>query len=257
MTRRRFLEQAGAIPLILGFPALAKGQEPKAGDELLKQALERMKKENTFGVILRIPDQEKERQDLGVALLRLLESKRVDVEEIFAQAVFVCLERKETEAAVLIDDAGSRIDGAKLAIADFQDADRFVRAFRALLHGEGERRLKERSEKIRKTLDEEAVRALDRLDDDEPKTRDQAVAVLSKHAAGAIPFLVDCRLRAESGERRERLAQVIRGHFARMDEKTRLPYGTTIFEQRIDGCPLCGRGSVPPSSRRFLKFLSK
>lgn len=247
MNRRDFLKTAGGVAAILGLPSLALGQDDSP--EWLRQALARMKKENKFGLAIRVPADYDQRFELSRKLLELLRSEKDEMVELLSSSVLVCLGGKsfpgrDGEALALLDLDGKRVDGAKSL------------EFPTLLTDD---RIRERAEAIRKTVD--VSKTLEALEGDLEEAA-AATAKLEKLAPAIAPLLV-YEHRQSKGEVRDRLMAVLQRYVAEFEGKEpgpRLPFGVECKDHT--GCSeepysKCGRSSMPQPARKFLEFLAK
>lgn len=240
MNRRDFLKTAGGLGLILGLPSLTLGQEESP--EWLRQALARMKKENKFGIAIRVPSDPDARATLAARLLELVESEKDEAVQLLCSAVLVCLGDKtfpgrDDEGIALFDDSGKRVDGAKSIDSLF-----------ALI----EKRLETRAAALRT---DEIRATIENLSGDLEESS-KAAAELEKLAPTIAPLLVFEARRTE-GVVRDHLRAVLLRHAT---PAARLPYGVECRERTgcgSDSMSKCGMSRVPGPGRKFLHFLAK
>lgn len=273
MDRRTFL----ATPLVFGLEDLLAQDEkdPKVA-EWWPAALKRMKETDRCGVVLVAPDEERARQQVGLALHRILTDDPAAAHQLFVEAVFVCLTpaladgrvRKAggKENRILLAPDGKRVAADTMAwpgvrkdgatVGSLQET---VESLRTFLHGEKDERLAEHAARVEKRLPEAARTAIASLDAEDFEERAKATTVLAKHAADLVPFLVLLSTRDASLERRWRAGAAVKQVFQAADPRSpgpRLPFGCAQHREHFDPCPGCGLGSAPEGTRYFLRFLT-
>jgi hypothetical protein len=266
MDRRAFL----ATPLVFGLREVL-AQEPKdpAVAEWWPAARKRMKETGRPGVVLVVPQAERARQHAGLILHRILAEDPAAAHQLFVEAVFVGMTPALADGRVRT--AGEKVDrillspdGKRLA-ADVsswagapKDAE-LVESLRSFLHGEKGERLAERAAEAEKRIPEAARTAIAALDAEDFEERAKASAVLAKHAADLVPYLIRLSREDASLERRWRAGAAVKQVFQAADpEKAgpRLPYGCAPQREHWDSCPTCGLAVAPAPARYFLRFLS-
>lgn len=264
MDRRTFL----AAPLVFGLRELL-AQDAKGEPDWYRKARERMARTNRYGVVLVVPDSQPEREQLGNALQTLLESPSEGLRELFCEAVFVCVTGEVARACLrepgerhnryLLDPAGKRLAADTLDPAVALDWQKFLKSFLPLVHGERGERLRDRAAAIREKLDAGVKKALARLDAETVEERDEAAALVQKHAETILPLLVETRVTTRNEEVRARCRAILQKHFdSAAVPGPRLPYGTRLEEPVVkDNCPACGLVVVRSEPRKLLRFLTK
>jgi len=256
-----------ALPADTGKPP--RGNPP---GELLQAALRRMAAENKPGVAVRIPVDPKQRCIPGHVLVEFLNERRLDVAELFAESVVVCLE----DAAIHEQIAGAdpshqlvlfgtdRRATAGVAMTWNTAWDRFVPGLTELLHGADGRRLRARADSIRRKTEEAVVAALGRMADDQDGN------VVLEKASTIAPLLVYERLQPTPEKRKKLLADILKTYIDESNPKLpgpRLPFGVEAATEVGccgDSCRerpprdvmvKCGMGRVSPEARTFLRYL--
>jgi hypothetical protein len=272
MDRRTFLAQTAAVPLIFGLPLLF-GQEPAPGmPEWYEAALKRMKELGRYGVAIVAPDllavadptqADAPRRRLGTTLWTLAHEEYPAAHALFSEAVFICLTSDIADRTVrkagdarnrfLLSPDGDLLSADKVDAAAMENLELFVSSFAPFLHGEGNSRLKERSEAIQKRFDAEVEKAFSQLGADSADDRESATAILSRRAESLTPYLAWLSISAPDFEKRGRAKDLLAAYYT---AGPRLPYGSYLPEV-LDSCRGCGMGRVPENSRKFIRFLLK
>jgi hypothetical protein len=308
-TRREVLRAAATgLPFVFGFAALGAGRlferAANAGDDVpapapgaapakspapapsatpawWTQALARMKDESRPGLVLRVPVKKGVAMRLGWRMVEWLDRATGVQGAPFLEAVVVFLsaddlarlvkDAKPDEDAVLVDEAGARVDGRVTSLPKlFESDDEPSGVLGGLLRGPlgttGEAkdaRLVERAAKARPRLPDDVAAALDRME-----TEGDATLVAAN--AWRTTSLVLLALRDAEGERAKRLTHVLDLAFegaSRWKPSARLPFGLEVVQGEggcgggefdDDGNPIavdCGMGRVTPDGREFLKYL--
>jgi hypothetical protein len=291
--RRTFLTQIGVSVGVVGLGYLLSGRYTPAGSPadvgrpplpdrtpgLLKEALGRMKAEGKPGIALRIPADKKLRHLPGHQLIGLLNDFEQQYSGLFAETVFVCLEGPALQAGirgatpshamVLFDTNGRATAGIEYTYENSWET--FVPEVTALLHGEGNRRIRARAEQTRRRADPALIEAVDRLETEAHRER------VLRDAATIGPWLVYERLVATSPARESALGYLLRCHLEAASATTpgpRLPYGIETGEFRGgcgsgDSCEeqvkeerkflavgACGMALVAPQARSFIRYIT-
>jgi len=240
--------------------------------EMLGAAIRRMRDENKFGVVVRIPDDAQSRHMAGHTLVNHLNERGPECDELFAETVFVCLESEAIQKELLGANPSHSLylfnpDGKVVASVPFDFATQgqeFVKVARAMVHGEGDARLRRRADSILADCDPAVAQALARLESPEDTS-----AVLGQ-ASTLAPLLVHERLQAPAGPRRAALAELIGRYVAGAAANgpgPRLPFGIELAAGGGgcgDSCReqlprdfsfACGMGRVGPGTRSFVRYL--
>jgi len=223
---------------LLGLPFV--GCRPAPAPPWFREALGRLAAERRLGLLVRLPEDKEARHAWGHALVELLNSPDPGLRELLAETQLLCLETSSARALIggarpdddliLIDAQGYALDGVRLGPPGEGFPALFLSAGRALAHGPGDVRLRERA------------RAATGGDDD-PR---------------ALPRLVAEGKRAAI-ERQIRAADPAK-------PGPRLPYGIVVGPAAAcgDACeegdrvPFdCGLARVTPGARDFLKFIAR
>lgn len=266
LDRRTFLAAAGSAPVVYGLREIF----GTSGDaDWFGTALRRMKETRRYGIVLIVPREGRERQEVGTRLLSLLESPDGGAHALFCEAVFICLTPElaagrvrsafEKQNRILLDPHGRRVEADTIDLPVFQPRT-FAASFEAFLHGRDGARLAGHARAIERTLPDDVRRALARLDDASVDVRSEASSVVYRHAEAMIPTLVHLGKSGRNEEYRSRCRGIIQEVFRGSDAGRfgpRLPYGTVRAEIRVDSCPACGRVRASHRSRKLLRFLAK
>jgi hypothetical protein len=296
VTRRDLLREAGAASLVLGFPLLGRGTAARSdGAEVLRAALDRMRRNRQEGVALVVPSGKAEREALGKALEKLVASGDPETAELLAEAVYLCVPRtlvdaREGENAVLLDPERKGLAGSSLDIETLETKAWKVPAFayasggaepsgcreipggtavgfpvkfeeglRALLRGEG--RLDVRAKKVSTPQLEAAVRDLESASPGDPVALNRAYTFLAENFERHAAAIVAARIEREKSGCPSALRDIVHQAFVRAlyeKEADSLLLGVeweTVHH--ADPCPTCGMGFAPLVSRRFLRFLAQ
>jgi hypothetical protein len=167
-TRRRFLARAASASLVFGLSSCFGDDEDVLKPKILKAALRKMASNGKPGVIVRIPKDPTYCQSLGIALTEGsktpsqantlgrpdLGHPAYDMHELLVEAVVVCMDEAEIERCVrgaiagesliLIDTHAARLDGVSLADAELATMTGLLAGARRVLHGETNKRLRQR-----------------------------------------------------------------------------------------------------------------
>lgn len=262
--RRAFL----ATPLVFGLRELL-AQDTKWEPDWYRKARERMRQTGRYGVVIVVPDGLPEREKLGNALQNLLEDPAEGLRELFCEAVFVCVTSEVARACLrepgerhnrfLLDPAGKRLAADTVDPAVFLESQKFLKSFLPLVHGGRGERLRDRAAAIRATLEDPLKKALTRLDAETVDERDEAAALVQKHAETILPLLVETRVTTANEEVRARCRAILQKHFeSAAVPGPRLPYGARLEEPVVkDNCPACGLVVIRTEPRKLLRFLTK
>lgn len=286
--RRAFLIQSASVAGVLGLGYLlgetppaegrpadtGRGPVEKPVSPLLRAALDRMAAENKPGIAVRIPAEAGRRHDPGHSLVYALNGDSIDVHELFAEAVIVCLEsdllQKELRGAegspsmVLFDVRRQVVAGWREPIT--HDWRSVPKALTALLHGEDGQRLRVRAESVRSNSDAAVQAAFDRLDGRED------LALLEERVATLVSLLVYERRQPTTLERRKSaITGILRRYIDRSNVQTpgpRLPFGLEAAAGRGgcgDSCAEreeskrvavpCGMARMGADIREFVRYL--
>lgn len=292
--RRKFLRLAGLAGggLLLG---VAPTRTWLPDEEVLRQAFALMKKKQFWGVLIAVPEEEKQRLELGTQLERLInqirpptftgtpfwsDEERLDLALLLQEAVFVCVDRKLTGAkgetnAVLLNERGERVQEASLS---FDRPKEFVVQLRSLLCDEG--RSQQRASLIKAPGLKEAIAGLQKLckapDEELGRGAPSWVRVRELLPMAAPALAHEIRELPESPEATrvrvylsfavaDELTQVSDGtaRIDRMAHKAGKPPAPVLhgvkwdLDQVYDPCPPCGLTVVTRTERKFLRFLSR
>lgn len=212
---------------------------------------------------------------------RLLEGVDPAIQALLCQAVFVCLPAAKAKEAfpdlpadaalVLLD-----LDGKPAAtVAAHPDlfGKRFKEQLTALLHGKDGARLAAVIQAQRQALGKDLAARFDTairdLDSEQFAVRQaaaQLLAELAPRATGILATAYRPGLPLETTRRLDQLFTAMYNATPPNQPSARLPYGAQWVETRPNGCAggfgegaveKCGRSSVPPESRIFLRFLTE
>ncbi|HLF93615.1 MAG TPA: hypothetical protein VJB14_09135, partial [Planctomycetota bacterium] len=89
--------------------------------------------------------------------------------------------------------------------------------------------------------------------------RDEAAALVQKHAETILPLLVETRVTTANEEVRARCRAILQKHFeSAAVPGPRLPSGARLEEPVVkDNCPACGLVVIRTEPRKLLRFLTK
>ena len=268
ITRRTFLGQAAATPLIFGMGCLTSRSSTSKPD-WFETALRRMMETGRCGVVIVVPEGEKDREFLAEALTGRLEDPDPETRRIFCEAVFVCLTRELCDEALrgaedrfLLDPEGRRLAADTMSLTTCSSQRLFVDSFRAFIRGKGNSRLRERAEALGDRITPEIRDALAHLDDDSIDARETAAERLVAAADAILPYLVWRGTIETREDLRARYLGIVDRHIDHLPER-RLPYGCTwpsdsgYVAPRCSAVARCGLAAMVEPSRRFLTFLTR
>lgn len=271
MNRRMFLTQTAALPVIFGLRRLLAQDSAPAAPDWHRAALRRMKETGRNGVVLVIPDPERDelvsekvdgaqgvrirrvteeaaRRRLGTTLWALAHEDFPAAHLLFTECVFVCLSSEEADRLVrrpgdarnrfLLDPDGRVLDAGRVDGAVLDDPEKFVASFAAFARGAGNERIRERAEAIGRTLGEDVRKAVAQLGADAAEDRMAAQTFLLGKADGLAPYLAHQAIVAPDVETRGRMGDILVKHYASVRESApgpKLPFGTELPEF-ADGC---------------------
>ena len=281
MDRRAFLSIVAGSPLIFGLRELLAQQAPadaKAVPEWYRAALKRMKETHRYGIVIVLPDDPREREEWGKALIGRYNEHSNYRHEPFGVVVFICLTRRLAKVLLDRDTTDRNVfvlgpDGRTVLrtvepISSLKDWKPFERAFTELAYGLRDARLKEQAREIEGRVPEATRKAAREL----LGSKDSASAreVLFETADAFLPWIVNLCREAESklpevdGDPPDppALRWVVVEHWRRqslLENDGSLPYGIkTETTPEPDPCPPCGMSVVGPGrARKFLSFYEK
>lgn len=287
MDRRAFLSILAGSPLIFGLREIlaqdaGKPADGKAVPEWYQAALKRMKETNRYGVVIVLPDDPKEREKWGKALIdRYNEFNSAD-HEPFGVVVLICLTQslagtllkydfKDPKAVFTPNQFILSPDGRwkhcfKIEAGVLEDARRFSFNFSTPTYGiSGASQLKAQAEAIEKTVPDATRKALNKLTG---ATHDpEAAATLLEKADAILPWIVYHCMTAEALHAeakppvRVALRTVLTQYWSRqsfIDADPCLPYGMKVEAAPAeDPCPPCGMAVTLGKARKFLSFYEK
>jgi len=274
--RRAFIVQASAVPVILGFPFVIKGKSQeeisKEIPKILKEGLDRMKEEYKYGLIVVIPEGEKEQADLTKMLDTILKSSDEKIHELLSAGVWICLPEKEVqkhlegskkdEKLIAIDMQGKKLEGSKNIP---EDMGFLITKLQLLLYGKKNIALQKWSEEAKGKFTKED---LGKIDESFSSLKEEESKKSSEYLSGKMPKIVSLvvlsKLLSDVKDVRQRFTQIIEKYYASNPiEKngSRLPYGLK-WETEIDKdpphdpCPGCGKAVIRQIERRFLRLVT-
>jgi hypothetical protein len=276
MERRAFLSLLAGSPLVFGLRELL-AQEPaseKSAPEWYKAALKRMKETHRYGIVIVVPDDPKERDAWGRALIARYSSTYRH--EPWGVVVFVCLTKSVATSlghatdfnVFVLDPDGRTVQRAREHLATLENDRSFEFAFSSYAYGLRDARLVEQARAIEKGIPESLRTAADDL---LVRTLDvPRESPLYEKADALLPWIVnkcreaeskDPRIDGDSAEPRS-LRMLVLEHASRQSHKESdpaLPFGIKVEMTRPeDPCPPCGMSVVSlAKARKFLSFLEK
>ena len=286
MDRRAFLHIVAGSPLIFGLRELL-AQDPapagKAAPEWWSAALKRMKETNRYGIVLVVPNDAKERERWGKALIARYNEFHSDSHEPFGAVVLICLTKSLagpllkhdfddpkavfTPNQFILSPDGRWRHCFKIETGVLEEASRFSFSCITPAYGiSGEDKLKAQAEAIEKSLPEPTRKALHKLTE---ATYDaEAAAALLEKADAILPWIVyHCRVSEAmhvdaKPPVRVALRTLLTQYWSRqslIEADPCLPFGVKVeVLAEEDPCPPCGRSMVGPGkARKFLSFFEK
>ncbi len=271
--RREFLHDAArASLLLLSAPWALRCQGDTKRPALLAAAAVRLRAEGKPGLVLRLLEDEGDR-DLAVATLSSLLDETPDVStlELLAEALLLCMTSAEIErwivgsrkdeTAVLVDSDLRRVEGRSVSSAAWARPPLLVALLRDLVDGSNGDRLAARAADARLHATQDALQSMEACA--------QGTIAPDEFAHAHLPALTavvirERALRASDGPSSERLAEALACSFASNLESQpgpRLPYGLRVVEpSRVGSCADigfdCGLASFRfPATRRFVGML--
>ena len=288
MDRRTFLSIVAGSPLVFGLREML-AQEPrtevKSVPEWYAAALKRMKETNRYGIVIVLPEDPKEREKWGKALIDRYNEFQSPDHEPFGVVVLICL-TKSLAGRLLkwdFDDPKALFKPGKFILApdgrvkswfpfdgeSLGEARTFSFNFATPVYGAfSEDQLKAQAEKLEKTLPESIRKAADDLSGE--KYDPEAGESLLEKADSILPWIVHKCHSAEAkvAEAKPPVRVALRTVLAKywisqsmVDADPCLPYGVKVEPVPVpaeDPCPPCGMAKVTPGRvRKFMSFFEK
>ena len=279
MNRRAFLSIVASSPLVFGLRELL-AQEPrteaKSVPEWYRAALKRMKETNRYGIVIVVPDDPKERERWGKALIDRYNEIESRFHEPFGVVVLICLtstlaekllehDRKSAPARIDLRPDGRIAGKSELKIETLESSEKFGLAFSAT-----DEQLKEQGPAIEKTLPESFLKSAEQLYKPGAWSAEATAVVLEK-ADAILPWIVwKCRWaesKAGFGEcigkpESNGLRRVLNQYWTQrsyIESDPCLPYGAKVEALPAeDPCPPCGMARISSGkARKFLSFYEK
>jgi len=283
--RRDFLAILAGSPFVFGLKELVAQDAAPEKPDWFKAALKRMKETNRYGIVIVVPDDPKERERWGKALVDRYNEFDSEHHEPFGTVVLICVTSTVAPKVVnydfkdpkpiftpnwfLLRPNGRVLIGAQLKSGVLEDQRSFKLSFTELAYGQRDELLADQAKSIEKGLPESICKSADELLAVGKYDR-KAAAVLLEKADETLPWIAwKCReaeAKDPSGERkvpgRVGLRQVMVEFWRNQSMKEAdpcLPYGVKVeMLPAEDPCPPCGRGSISVGkARKFLSFYEK
>jgi hypothetical protein len=236
-----------------------------------------MKETNRYGIVLVLPDDAREREEWGQALIARYNEHASYRHEPFGVVVFICftgalakqlLKGGTDRNVILLGPDGRTVIRAREDLTTLSDWKPFVRAFTELAYGLRDTRLKEQAGEIEKNVSEKTRKAVREYLEGKGST--EARAILLETADLILPWLVsqcrevEAKLPEIDGEHADppALRWLVVEHMrsqSLLDHDPSLPFGVKVQAvPEPDPCPPCGRAMVGAGiARKFLSFFEK
>ena len=274
MNRRAFLSIAAGAPFVFGLREVLGQEVPAAKPEWYAAALKRMKETHRYGIVIVVPDDPKERDAWGRALIALYSGTYRH--EPWGVVVFVCLTTALATKlgypadfnVFVLDPEGRTVQRAREHLTTLENDRSFEFAFSSYAYGLRDARLVEQARVLEKGIPESLRKAADDL---LAKTWEvPQESPLYEKADALLPWIVNKCREAESKDPRidgdppdpRSLRLLVVEHVGRQSLKESdpaLPFGIKVeMTEPRDPCPPCGRSNVSSGkARKFLSFLEK
>ena len=288
MDRRSFLSILAGSPFVFGLREIlaqdtGKPADAKAVPEWYQAALKRMKETNRYGVVVVVPDDPKEREKWGKALIDRYNEFHLDSHEPFGVVVLICLTKSLaaqllkydfndpkalfTPNQFILAPDGRWKNSYRVEAEALEESSRFSFNFSTPAYGvfSGDQ-LKAQAEKIEKTLPEPVRKAAGELAGE--KYVPEAGAALLEKADAILPWIIfkcreaEAKLADVKPPIRVALRTVLTQYWRQqslIDADPCLPFGVKVEAlPDEDPCPPCGRMAIAPGkARNFLSFFEK